>query len=459
LIAHPLFFLSRLKKQKRNPFACRYPAIRGTFAVAIGYLAHIEPLGTLQWNRHDALLGLLFAIPIALVDAFVMLPSWDPPQTTRTMRMMVPKEMADKLAAKRGGVVKSLRPTSSTFQAPGSSTKILSSSEDAAVRQESTTATATAVQEPPSTPSSGSQDGMSAETLDEAMIEMERIVLVRGDQHPFRDALYRDQRERVLNNVGRVLSPPAETVLLLLVHISEEMLYRGIILTLAVKWTTDRMYEAGADDVVKVFGGLEVATPTASSILAATGITFAAVGLLVQRELFPLRLLKAAREKFQEGKKEGGHDGGGHEIDAPVEQQAKMAEMLERVRRTVIEQQRWGATVTAVLEFVQWSTLSASYLVTGNILAPMVGSAAVDAVFSVYQRVKVKELLKARAKETEQMNLQFEDTKAILDSIKERKKGKLRHLTKTEELSQRPSSSSVNIADEPEESQKSKEEE
>lgn len=371
----------------------------------------------------------------------------------------MPKEMADKLAAKRGGVVKSLRPTSSTFQAPGSSTKILSSSEDAAVRQESTTATATAVQEPPSTPSSGSQDGMSAETLDEAMIEMERIVLVRGDQHPFRDALYRDQRERVLNNVGRVLSPPAETVLLLLVHISEEMLYRGIILTLAVKWTTDRMYEAGADDVVKVFGGLEVATPTASSILAATGITFAAVGLLVQRELFPLRLLKAAREKFQEGKKEGGHDGGGHEIDAPVEQQAKMAEMLERVRRTVIEQQRWGATVTAVLEFVQWSTLSASYLVTGNILAPMVGSAAVDAVFSVYQRVKVKELLKARAKETEQMNLQFEDTKAILDSIKERKKGKLRHLTKTEELSQRPSSSSVNIADEPEESQKSKEEE
>lgn len=63
--------------------ATRYPALYGTIAVAAGYFLHLDPLGSLHWNTHDALLGLKCAVPILLLDAALMLPDYSPGTDTK----------------------------------------------------------------------------------------------------------------------------------------------------------------------------------------------------------------------------------------------------------------------------------------------------------------------------------------------------------------------------------------
>ena len=63
--------------------AARYPALYGTVAVAAGYFLHLDPLGGLHWNSHDALLGLKCAVPILIMDAVLMLPDYSPGTTTK----------------------------------------------------------------------------------------------------------------------------------------------------------------------------------------------------------------------------------------------------------------------------------------------------------------------------------------------------------------------------------------
>jgi hypothetical protein len=63
------------------------------------------------------------------------------------------------------------------------------------------------------------------------------------------------------SNPGRLLSTPSELLLILMIHLSEELLYRGVVVTLAAGWTIDRLYEAGADDFFTIAGGVTLATP------------------------------------------------------------------------------------------------------------------------------------------------------------------------------------------------------
>ena len=56
--------------------ASRYPALIGSIAVASGYFLHIDALGNMHWNAHDAMLGLQCALPIMAVDAALMLPDY-----------------------------------------------------------------------------------------------------------------------------------------------------------------------------------------------------------------------------------------------------------------------------------------------------------------------------------------------------------------------------------------------
>ena len=69
--------------QTLAPAPARFPGLYGTLAVAAGYLLHLDPLGGLHWNTHDALLGLKCAVPILLLDAALMLPNYSPGTTTK----------------------------------------------------------------------------------------------------------------------------------------------------------------------------------------------------------------------------------------------------------------------------------------------------------------------------------------------------------------------------------------
>ena len=389
-----------------RPHPChRYPAARGTIAVLLGYFTHVEPLGTLRWGTHAALIGALCALPMIFIDGLIMLPNWEAQRTTREVKVLVPQDLADELAKSNHSFrfgEKGVQEASTT-------------GDDAAPAAAAATATAVAERNPPAAASSSSSSAGDGKTVPPGMVQMERTLQVRADQHPLRDALHRAQVERAMNNVGRLLSPPSEFFLLLMVHISEEMLYRGVLLVLVVRWTTDRLYEAGADDVVRLAGGLEVTTPQLGAVLAAVAMTTAAVGLLVQRELFPIRILKAAGKMAESDEKGAKKLPGG----------ATVNEVLEKVRDSVLGQQRWAAASTAVGEFVQWTTLSAVFLGTGNILAPVAAAVVADATYSVMQHRKAGELQREMRQSLKDRAQQMRDTKVLLDAVKARQKDSL----------------------------------
>ena len=234
-----------------------------------------------------------------------------------------------------------------------------------------------------------------------------------------------------MSNIGRSLSPPSEALLLFLVHVSEEMLYRGVILVLAVRWCTDNLYYAGVEESVVLPGGMELAVPQLGAILAGVGLTVGAVGLLVQRELFPLRLLDATKEQLQafvEDRKKGGEPEKKRSVEDATKLEKKrkvVAGLLERLRSGVVMQQRWIVGVEATVEFLQWSTLSTSFLLTGNILAPIAGSMVNDALYSACQRLKNREIKEAM-KEREAAASERDSERAdLLKAVREHRKSRL----------------------------------
>lgn len=405
----------------------QYPAVRGSIAVAAGYLVHIEPLGTLRWNTHDALVGLSLAALPSILDMVILLPNWEPKRTTRTMKLQLPRSVAEKLQMRENVKIVPLNlpatSEASTTAARESATAEATGGDDStAPPQPTAVSTAIALEDPPSAAatSASSPDVPAGEDTSPLadIVVVEREMTVRADQHPLRDALLNIQMSRIMNNLGRALSPPSEALLLTLVHVSEEMLYRGLILALVVRWFTDNLYYAGMDDVSMFPGGLILAPPQLGALLGGVGLTVAAVGLLIQRELFPLRLLDAAKEQLKEmaeetrqekarkklgGDKPAAAAATGNDDATDKEESGKdgvakkkefVAGLLERLRSGVVVQQRWVVAVEASVEFLQWSTLSAGYLLTGNILTPIIGSMANDILYSTWQRVKHRKIKK-----------------------------------------------------------------
>jgi hypothetical protein len=349
-----------------------YPAARGSAAVLLGYFLHVNPVASLHWDAGDALLGLQLALPIAALDALIMLPEWEPATEEKEIEMRVPAALAARMAAQEraGGGTAPLRAL--VVKAPPGALPSASA---------------------PSTSSSSTSTSTSAskDAPDEEMVTVKRTVRVRKSAPAAAEALFKAQSERAMGNVGRALSPPLEAALLLLVHSAEEMLYRGLLLTAAATWATDRLYEAGAEDVLLMLpGGGELATAAAGGALAAAALAAAAAALAAQRELLPLRALAAAAAAAAAEKGPGGAPAGGARAE-------KAAKMLALVRGALAKKQRWGVGIKAANEVVQWACLSASFLLTGNLLAPLAGSVAADALYSLEQRGRLRRLEKAQA--------------------------------------------------------------
>ena len=482
-----------------------YPAVRGTVAVLLGWYVHIQPLGTFRWDANDALYGLAFAaVPIMLMDALVMLPSWEPERTTRKMRMMVPLPVAERLVEidsttmilegsksteepngaraangerEHAGEVKESLSSVAPIQDSYSSDKTSVNSQTADMPTEgehSIQSSSNSMDESSIGDGGARTESSESSSTQSLLVEIEREVSVRKDQHPFKSVMYRFQTERILNNPGNYLSLPSEGLLLLLVHMSEEMLYRGVLLALSAQWLTDRLYEAGIDENIRLaFVDLELAVPQLGALLAAVGMTTAAMILLVQQELFPLRLLNAAVSKSQSNKdkKEGNND---ESVDSEARIRRRQRELRERygallpseraeekddqnsarkanykvdvnsqsetqekpstgqklpeeqmqlvlhkVHDSIATQQLWGAAVRAFDELVQWSTLSTVFLFTGNIMAPIVGSIVADGVYSIWQRQKGSQWRASMLSQSREKNKQ---RSALLEAVREYRK-------------------------------------
>ncbi len=315
-------------------------------------LAHINPLSTLHWSSNDLALGVLVALPVIFWDCLIMVPSWDPPRVDKAMRLQVPRSVADRLG---DVIIQEGTEVDEGISLPAASPKPqLIQVYDDEDGMEMVSNAPIVVQE--------REDAAS-----DPMVLVERVIKVRERQSGWRDALRRAQVDRAMNNAGQLLSPPAEAFLLLLVHFSEEMLYRGFGLAFAVKWTTDRLYEAIGEDVVTL-GAAQVPIPTLGATVASLSLVTVAIYLLLSRDLKSLKVIESLSEDDENASK------------------------LMSMKDAILEQQRWNVGITAVTEVVQWGSATAAFLLTNNLLAPLAGALIADGICSVLQRVKLEKI-------------------------------------------------------------------
>ncbi len=315
-------------------------------------LAHINPLSTLHWSSNDLALGVLVALPVIFWDCLIMVPSWDPPRVDKAMRLQVPRSVADRLG---DVIIQEGTEVDEGISLPDASPKPqLIQVYDDEDGMEMVSNAPIVVQE--------REDAAS-----DPMVLVERVIKVRERQSGWRDALRRAQVDRAMNNAGQLLSPPAEAFLLLLVHFSEEMLYRGFGLAFAVKWTTDRLYEAIGEDVVTL-GAAQVPIPTLGATVASLSLVTVAIYLLLSRDLKSLKVIESLSEDDENASK------------------------LMSMKDAILEQQRWNVGITAVTEVVQWGSATAAFLLTNNLLAPLAGALIADGICSVLQRVKLEKI-------------------------------------------------------------------
>ncbi|KAI7843775.1 hypothetical protein COHA_002673 [Chlorella ohadii] len=383
----------KLQLQLLGTILVRFPGLYGTLAVAAGYLLHLDPLGGLHWNTHDALLGLKCAVPILLLDAALMLPNYSPGTTTKTIKLKVPR-----------GESSSGSSTSSTAGSAAKQPQAQQQAQQQAAGPPEATATAAAAAPAPAAAAEGQQQ---REQPDEDLVEIEKKIPVRAKQHPLLAALYRAQMEKAVDNPGRLLAFPLEMVLVLTWHLAEEMLYRGVILTWAVGWTIDRLYEAGADETVSLLG-TQLATPQAGALFAAVGCATVSLALLVQRSLFPVRLIQKAeqelaateeRDQRQEERKQALEAAFGmpskarkQKADDTLKERARMRKVLDKVKVGLVRQRAWSTAIEGTRDVAEWALYSTSYLLTGNLLAPYVTACTSDVLFSFYQRMKARQV-------------------------------------------------------------------
>ena len=328
-----------------------YPATRGTLAVLFGYVTHINPLGTLHWSQDDLLLGLLVALPVVFWDCLIMVPRWDPPRVEKAMRLQVPRSVAERL----GDVIIQEATEGDGLDEPAAPSRVprlIQVHEEDGLQMVSNAPIVVKERE-------GAEN--------DPMVLVERMIKVRERQSGWRDALRRAQVDRAMNNAGQLLSPPFEAFLLLLVHFSEEMLYRGFGLAFAVKWTTDRLYEAIGEDVVS-FGAAQVPIPTLGATVASLSLVSVAIYLLLSRDLKSLKVIESLSDEDENAAK------------------------LMSMKDAILEQQKWNVGITAVSEVVQWGSATVAFLATNNLLAPLAGALVADGICSVLQRVKLEKI-------------------------------------------------------------------
>ncbi|EFJ51587.1 hypothetical protein VOLCADRAFT_87755 [Volvox carteri f. nagariensis] len=229
------------------------------------------------------------------------------------------------------------------------------------------------------------------------------------------------QESSIRNNPGSRLTPVQEAVVILVAVTAEEMLYRAVLLTLLGLWLRDRAYEGGAEEVLTLqlqlllggYGGgggtWELDTAAAAQWAAlgvglALGATvFAAKAWQETRLAERLRAVQAAQA--EEAAKELRKQrllGQVHMTEAQLlEEREKVARLQAAQASLVASIGVQGALVWMMeggREVYQVAASGASFLLTGNLAAPLAGSLAAQLLVSAYQRLGLRRTVQRRAK-------------------------------------------------------------
>ncbi|PSC70918.1 U1 snRNA associated [Micractinium conductrix] len=326
------------------------PAVTGTLAVAAGYFLHTEALGGFHWSTDDAALGLQCGLAVMALDAALVLPDYNARVITKVFEA----------------------------EADWVSLKLLTATLAAVAEKVAAGVAAGDVDEP-----------------DEDWIELSKTYTSLAEEHPFAKAL--DSVPLGGMALTEKLAFPLRLAHLLAWHLAREMLCRGVALTWATGWTIDRLYEAGAGETVQlpVLLGLQLGTPQAGAALAAAGCAAASLVVLVQFRLF---MYKAFDRYDQEVVAEAAR---GQVDDSEEAMQQRMEAAVRRVRATdsgllapptvdkeMEEVRKWRTAITGARLLVKWAAYSTPFLLTGNLLAPLVATCAADLLVAGYQLLK-----------------------------------------------------------------------
>ena len=114
-------------------------------------------------------------------------------------------------------------------------------------------------------------------------------------------------------------------------------------------------------------------------------------------------------------------------------QKDDLRKTLTDIQDSILRQQKWSLAITASSEIVQWVSASASYLVTGNILAPIAGALASDALCSMWQRKKLKTIQARLVEQSRERLAKSKERTVLVNAIKQDREIKKRKEQKSED--------------------------
>lgn len=404
----------------------------GSAALLLGTVLNVDPFGNLHWDAHDALIGLACITPVMLANVVVMVPDYSAPRYKKTIRVAKysPAERRRMRAVAAAKASAAVAVATASTEASIDTSNNEASTSPRVMLEELDLLSAIAAQaesdkaaKAPTVAAPAEAPAPTTEEVPDEELYVEREIMLRKPQQPLAAALHRVQQTNIFENPGQGMSPWGEALTIVTSHLTEEMLKRAVILTALSNWLVDRMYEADVvdvDDLIHLPGLAALPHDVAAWGVVAGGggavVLYTLRKVLVQPDfgfVVPpgeegpqlLRTSEGARATLLErlrgvvsragdvaASSEVASDDGEKGDDKPKAAvfQQRLRSKAEKVLDDVRQRAMYSAGIDGGRRLMEWVGLSSAFVLTGNLAAPLVGSIVVDAVFSLYQRTKLK---------------------------------------------------------------------
>lgn len=360
--------------------------ITGSVAVALGFFCKVDPFGAFAFSSTDIGIGILFALPLILLDALYQLPDYssDPDEVKSTMRLLLRPDILARLQEEQR--------------------KLSSSSKgDSADETESYKSVEGSIR-------------VSVESISQAPLLSPVAGLLRRGKVSL-DLL---QQFYTRNNPAIGLrSIWSEGLVITLACLADEALYRAVLLTLLSLWIRDRIFESGLDVDLDAYGSTETSAQWASlGVGVSAGVI--AFTLRAVREQAAIEKSRAQAQLMVEEAKAKSRTpkslpGWEKPSTKAAEKQLSGDMPLNRLPDDLVSDASaciadgmasMPSTVwlfEGFREVLQVGLSGASFIVTGNLASSYFGSLAVQGLFSFYQRRNLNRLLRKRREQQQEL--------------------------------------------------------
>ncbi|GIL65210.1 hypothetical protein Vafri_18997 [Volvox africanus] len=248
-----------------------YTGLVGTTALVLGKLIGVDLWAQFDWaSLDDLMLAVEVSIPLQLINAALLLPSYSSPKQLPDFGNLQTLEANLKSERERQEKGKTPAPPASSPSPSGAGVEDAPGAIAAAVM--------TSTAEPPPAAAASTTTPMVPAGLWGRSREGGALKDKQTGEDgltSLRSALHLAQGNYISNNPTARLTPAAEAAFSFLDTAASEMLYRGVALTWLASWLQDRVYEAGMDEILTYELPAAAATlglPSARDALATLGV-------------------------------------------------------------------------------------------------------------------------------------------------------------------------------------------